>query len=150
MKDALMLLKPTMRAFVVAVEKSSVSLQSPLEYAFEQLCSRFDMFLMRKYRRNPKGAQRGIIVFDKSSYETSLQGLAIDFRAVGHRWGVVRNLAEVPVFLDSRASRLVQLADLISYAAYRFYERGDAQFFDLVQPRLDAEGGTIHGLHYRR
>lgn len=144
-KAALHLIRPSMRVFAAVVEKSAISPRDPVEYAFEQVCSRFDHFLRRQHRL--RDTQRGIIVFDKSSYEVSLQGLATGFRRVGHTWGVVRNLSEVPMFIDSRASRLVQLADLIGYSIYRKYERGDSQFFDIIKPHFDAAGGVVHGLH---
>jgi hypothetical protein len=134
------------RAFGVAVDKTSVSPRDPVEFCFEQVCSRFDQYLMRLHRA--RDTQRGMIVFDKSTAETSIQKLARDFSTFGHQWGVVRNLAEVPVFIDSRASRLVQLADLIAYGMFRHYERGDSQFFDIFKHRFDAEGGIVHGLYY--
>lgn len=56
------------------------------------------------------------MIFDKSTYEETIQNLATDFRTVGHQWNVIANLAEVPLFLDSKASRLIQLADLVAYA----------------------------------
>jgi hypothetical protein len=92
-------------------------------------------------------SQRGLIIFDKSTYETTIQNLATDFRTIGHTWGVLRNLAEVPLFLDSRASRLIQLADLVAYAAFRKYEKGDDQFFHIVKEKLDTEAKIVHGLY---
>ncbi len=106
------------------------------------------MFLQRQFTRN-NDRQRGLIIFDKASYETPLQSLASRFRSTGHRFGKVRNLSEVPLFLDSRASRLVQLADLIAYAIFRHLEHGDSRFFDRIQQRFDAEGGVCHGLHVK-
>src|SRR5579863_2200720 len=128
MKDALEVFATSHesnRAFAAAVRKQAVSPRDPVEFAFEQMCSRFDQYLMRLH--HAQNTSRGIIIFDKSTAETSIQRLARDFSSIGHRWGVVRNLSEVPVFLDSRASRLVQLADLIAYATFRHYERGDSQ-----------------------
>jgi len=58
-------------------------------------------------------------------------------------------MAEVPVFVDSRASRLVQLADLVAYATFRHFERGDSQFFDVFKHRFDEVGGIVHGLCHR-
>jgi hypothetical protein len=60
--------------------------------------------------------------------------------------GALQNLAEVPMFVDSRASRLVQLADLVAYAMWRKYEYQDGRFFDPIIPYFDQEGGVIHGL----
>lgn len=132
-------------AFAVAVDKQAVSPRDPVEVAFEQLCSRFDHFLMRCHKAGD--TQRGIIIFDKSTRETNIQRLATDFRTIGHSFGQVRNLAEVPVFIDSRASRLVQLADLIAYAVFRHVERADNRFIDIFRHRFDQHGGVMHGLH---
>ena len=73
--------------------------------------------------------------------------MARDFKATGHTWGKTMNYAEVPVFLDSMASRLIQLADLVSFALYRFYEHNDNAFYDVIKHRFDREGGVEHGLY---
>jgi len=134
------------RVFAVAVRKSRAP-KEPVEFCVEQLCNRFDRYLQRLYLKGD--AQRGLILFDKHASETAIQNLARDFRTKGHSWGFVRNFAEVPVFLDSKASRLIQLADLVAYAVFRNFEHGDSQFFDLIKHRFDSDSGTIHGLvHY--
>ncbi|KAA9354820.1 DUF3800 domain-containing protein [Larkinella humicola] len=146
-KDALSVLAnshPSNRIFACVVNKTRVSPHDPVEMAFEQLASRFDHYLGRLHKKNDP--QRGIIIFDKSTYESTIQGLATNFRTLGHTWGVLRNLSEVPLFLDSRASRLIQLADLVSYAIFRYYERQDAQFFSIIADRFDQESGVRHGL----
>ena len=62
-----------------------------------------------------------------------------------------RNLAEVPLFVDSKASRCIQLADLVAWATWRKYEIKDGRFFDQLVPKFDSDGGVIHGLvHYGR
>jgi hypothetical protein len=127
------------------IKKTVVSPRDPVEVTFEQLASRFDKYLMRLHRNGD--THRGIIIFDKSTYETTIQALATDFRTIGYTWGVIRNFSEVPLFLDSRASRLIQLADLIAYAIFRNFEKGDSRFFSIIEPRFDSEGGIIHGLH---
>lgn len=135
--------------FGVAVHKVAIAPRDPVEYAFEQICSRYDQFLARKHRAGER--QRGLIIFDESNYETRLQALAINFRTIGHTWGVVRDILEVPLFVDSRATRLIQLADLVAYAMYRRYEKQDPPFFDKIQDRFDRDRGIIHGLvHYKR
>nr|WP_232827905.1 DUF3800 domain-containing protein [Marinomonas shanghaiensis] len=65
----------------------------------------------------------------------------------GHEWGKLRNMADVPVFIDSHATRLIQLADLVAYAIFRKYEKQDNQFFDLIENKFDYFGGVQHGLH---
>ncbi len=87
---------------------------------------------------------------DKSIYERPLQMLARTFRVDGARWGHFRNLAEVPLFVDSAASRMVQLADLVAWSTFRKYELSDGRFFDPLIPLFDADGGVLHGLVHRR
>lgn len=136
---------PSNRVFASVIKKVSVSPRDPVNIAFEQLASRFDYYLRRLHKSdNP---QRGLVIFDKSTYETTLQALASDFRTEGHTWDKIRNFAEVPLFLDSRASRLIQLADLIAFAIFRYYESGDDRFYSAVKSHFDAEGGIVHGLH---
>ncbi|MGH8746711.1 MAG: DUF3800 domain-containing protein, partial [Burkholderiales bacterium] len=121
MRDALTfgVVKQSRRArlFGACIRKQSCHGQDPVEMAFEQLSSRFDMYLTRLYRKHDD-KQRGIILFDKASTEKRIQTLARDFKFLGHSWGKSRNYAEVPVFLDSKASRLIQLADLVAYALF--------------------------------
>ncbi|WP_153798916.1 DUF3800 domain-containing protein [Foetidibacter luteolus] len=133
------------RVFGCVVRKSVVSPKDPVEFAFEQLASRFDYFLRRLH--NSGDTQRGIIIFDKSTYESTIQNLATYFRTTGHSWDILRNLAEVPLFIDSKASRLIQLADLVAYAILRKYEQGDDQFFNIIENRFDGKGGIRHGLY---
>lgn len=62
------------RVFAAVIHKAAISPHDPMEYAFEQLCNRFDRFLGRLHRNGD--TQRGLIILDDSSYETSLQDLA--------------------------------------------------------------------------
>lgn len=137
------------RLFGVAIRKAAVPGEDVAEMAFEQLCSRFDHYLARMYRATNE-PQRGLIIFDKSSTERRIQTLAREFKYEGHTWGRTYNYAEVPVFLDSKASRLLQLADLVSYALFRHFERSDSLLFDCIKDCFDSEGGTNHGLYVRR
>lgn len=116
-----------------------------VEVAFEQIASRFDHFLHRLYNNND--VQRGIMILDKSSYEHTLQSLTRDFREIGCRWGIINNLAEVPLFLDSKASRLIQIADIIAYAVFQKYQNDNDLFFDIIKERFDQDANIQHGLY---
>ena len=76
--------------------------------------------------------------------------MARNFRSLGTQWGVVRNLAETPLFVDSRASRCVQLADHVAYAVFRRYHAGDTSYFDLIAPRFDTHENVMHGLSHKQ
>jgi hypothetical protein len=134
------------RLFGVVVKKDALSQGDPVEYAFEQLANRFDLFLRRLYLKK-QDPQRGIILFDKSSTESRIQTLAREFKVSGHNWGQTKNYAEVPVFLDSRASRLIQLADLVAFSMFRHFEHGDPKYYDVIKDCFDTDGGVHHGFH---
>ena len=147
--EAARALRGEWRLFGVVVDKQARSPEDPVAYAFEQLCSRFDMFLKRLYAKGGE-PQRGLIILDKSAEETRLQSMASEFKTHGHRWGVTRNLVEVPLFVDSRATRLIQYADLVAYALWRKFEKQDSDFFNVIAGFFDREGSTVHGLHHYR
>jgi len=137
---------PRVRLFGAVIREASLPGEDPIIQAFEQLSYRFDLFLKRQYQiyGNP---ERGLIIFDKSSTEQSIQTLARDFKHSGHSWGRTNNYAEVPVFLDSRASRLIQLADLVAFSLYRNFEHNDSSFYDVIENCFDTYGGVVHGLY---
>lgn len=135
------------RAFACAVHKESFPARDPVEMAFEELCSRFDLQLYRAYRSGD--SQRGLMILDRSSFETSVRDLARHFRQIGTRWGVIRNLTDAPLFLESHASRLIQLADHVAYAVFRRYNAGDTSYFDRIAHRFDSHEGRLHGLVHK-
>lgn len=134
--------------FGVVVNKAAIAPRDPVEYAFEQLSSRFDQFLARQ--RMERGAERGLMILDRSTRETRLQDLATSFRREGHTWGRVRNIVDVPFFVDSRATRAIQYADLVTYALWRRFEKDDTTYFDVIRERFDTHGGVVHGLLHER
>lgn len=135
------------RLFAVAIHKEAVEARDPMEVAFEQIVSRFDQMLGRLYKAGD--TQRGLIIADKSTYETSLQKLAIEFRKSGHTFGHLRNISDVPFFVDSKATRLIQYADLVAHTFRRYIEYGDSSRFDIIRHAFDNSGGIFHGLYHK-
>jgi len=136
------------RVFACVVHKPSFPGRDPVEIAFEDLCSRFDLFLKREASRGDR--QRGLIILDESTHETTLQQMSRDFRIIGTRWGgSICNLADTPLFVNSKASRLTQIADHVSYSVFRRFQHSDAQYFDIVSSRFDSAGGIVHGLSHK-
>lgn len=141
----------SVRLFAVVIDKVVVSPNDPVSMAFEEICNRFNLFITRMNdRRRNDGQQRGLIVMDESKHEKPLQTLARKFRIDGARWGHFRNLAEVPLFIDSRASRMIQMSDLVAWSTFRKYEYQDGRFFDPIISLFDADGGVHHGLVHHR
>lgn len=146
--DALSLLKLpqlNIRVFACVIEKSVMPRDKILETAFEAVAHQFDQYLADMWGRN-KNAQRGLVICDKASYEQKLQALSSLFKRQGHQLGRLRNFAEVPLFLDSRASRLIQLADLVAYWIFRYHQSKDDRGFQLIEPSILRRAGLKVGL----
>lgn len=152
LRDALGLLVTENRSvhpFAVVVDKRALKNdEEPLSLAFEDMMSRFNRLLQRFYRETGD-KQRGLVIMDKARQERDLQNLMAEFRVQGTRWGRIRNLAEVPLFADSRSSRLLQLADLVAYAVWRRYEHADGRFLEPLLPRFLGRDGVLHHLVHR-
>lgn len=134
-----------LRVFASVIEKKTMPRDDVLTKSFENLAMHFDQYLANMWhtRRDP---QRGLVIFDKTSYEEKLQALSSVFKHRGHSMGRLRNFAEVPLFLDSKASRLIQMADLIAYWIFRYYQSGDDRGFRLIEPHFHKHKGVRHGL----
>lgn len=136
-------------AFGIAIEKKRLRAEDPYERAFEELVSRFDLFLARQSAQasaQGKEEQRGLIVVADSSYRQQLEILGRDFRGGATRWREVHNLADVPFFVPAANNRCLQLADFIANAIYGRYNSGYARDFDTIAAKFDRDAGRIHGL----
>ena len=119
--------------------------RNPYVVAFEDICSRFNAFLVNKHKQGD--TQKGLLILDSSCQKDRVRRLAAHSRAHGDRWGhYPGNLPEAPMFIDSRESRLVQLADYVAHAVFRRYEHGESRDFDRILSRFHREGGVIHGI----
>lgn len=148
--DSLQLLASTqsrLKVFACVLQKSLHSPSDIIPLAFEKLATCFDDYLAACYRKSKgKNPQRGIVIFDKSIVEQNVQLLSHTFKHEGHQNGKLRNFAEVPLFLDSKASRLIQLSDMVAYWIYRYYQSHDSRGFELIKPFIHGFQGGSQGL----
>lgn len=137
-----------LRLFAAVIDKTTCSPEDDLtKLLFEQTTSRFDLFLSRiNFKKRTSIKEKGILIVDRAKKELEIQKLSLDFKHCGHTWGKLKNMAEVPLFLDSRSSRLIQLADLIAFSIYRYFEYGDDECYNLIRKNFDSEHGRCHGL----
>lgn len=113
--------------------------------AYDQVINKFDEMLGRHFHE--RGArQRGMIVHDEHQVEKDLQAWANDWRQVGSRIGRLHNIVHVPLFADSRASRLLQAADFVAFAIWRSYGVNDEAWLDQLLPTFDHVEDARHGL----
>jgi len=122
---------------------------------FEELSSRFDLYLRR---RNAEGApSKGIIIADphKAQLSRALQLHQRTAQAAGNRWAQIYNLIETVFFLNSHESPGLQFADLYSYAVWRLVTAGETTLASTLADGFDREPqsstrnpGKWHGVKY--
>jgi hypothetical protein len=105
---------------------------------------RFDEFLTRLHHAGE--SHRSLVIADDSSYEQLVQEWVPKWKAGGTRGGKLHSFAEVPLYVDSKASRLVQVADFVAWATWHYYEHGHTEFFQRIHPVFDSAGGVQHGI----
>ena len=101
---------------------------------YGRLMNRFDDWLSER-------GERGIVISDVSWREEDIQAWARRWRRSATQWGTLDQLVEVPLFADSKASRLLQAADLMAWSCWRRFgvEPPDNHWWDIVAARVDLD-----------
>ena len=120
-------------------------------FAYEVILNKFDVMLKR-LRQSGSNSNRGLVIHDRRVVaERDIQEWTREWQKAAGTIGQLRNMADVPLFADSRASRLIQAADLVSYALYRHYDPGrkNRDYVDGLWQSFDEANGAMHGcVHY--
>ncbi len=115
------------------------------EESFTQVVSRFQHFL-RNRGFALTARIMGMLVHDNNeTVATRFTNLMRDFHARGTTYTLIPDIVETPLFVDSRLTSMVQIADLCAYAVRRFLENGETDLFDRVYQRTDRSGGVVVG-----
>ena len=70
------------------------------------------------------------------------------FHANGTLWHKINHIIETPLFVDSRLTSMVQIADLCSYAIRRYIENGEESLFNKVFKIADNSGKYVVGARH--
>lgn len=140
--------EPGVKLFAAAVEKdASLYGENAVKAATEQVCKRFDTFLVRRATENDD-KQRGLLVFAESHYQQRAKLWVRGFRELGTQWGILYNLSDIPYFAPAKESRFLQLADFVAHATFLLYERRITSLAKGIIHRFDQKAGIVHGLSH--
>lgn len=110
------------RVFGAVVERSHKEFKTAERYVYDHVLHRFDEML-RRFSKERGTPERGVVLHDRSpDREKAIQQMAAGWQRTGAR---LEALVQLPLFVDSRASRLVQAADFVSHAIGRAYAASD-------------------------
>ncbi len=140
------------RLFADCIDKVSFrqkfSDQNIEEEAFTQLISRFEQYL-KIYSKTTKDDKCGILVHDNNpTMATRLTKLMSHFHDKGTKWTTIKNIIEVPFFVDSASVNMVQMADLCSFALRRYVEKRESYLFENIFKMADGKDGHAVGVRH--
>lgn len=117
------------------------------ERAWEEVLHKFDEMLEGQAKSTGQH-QRGIVIHDRSSTERQVQNWADKWRQLSGRIGTLTHMTDVPFFSDSRASRLLQAADFVAWALWRYYgvRDRDEQWIKSLWDHFKSPDDKMHGL----
>lgn len=131
--------------FGVAMDARFRAYQSQYErdqYAYEVLLNKFDNLLARE---EPDGL--GLVIHDQRLVvEKDVREWTRGWQEAAGQLAQLKTLADVPLFADSRATRLLQGADLVAYALWRYYHAGDESRVGSLWSQFDFKTGHMHGV----
>jgi len=141
------------RLFAECVDKiffdPTRSSQTIDEQTFEQVVSRFEQNLETN-TNNDGHKNYGLLIHDNNDTVSKKHTeLMCQFYKKGTLWTKVHNIIETPLFVDSKLTSMVQIADLCSYSIRRYLENNENELFDHIFARADSKYGRTVGVrHY--
>jgi Protein of unknown function (DUF3800) len=129
------------------------------EEALEQVVSRFQQYLTkapsRLYYQSPgREVYRpidnlGLLIHDNNeTVARKHTELMRSFHEKGTFWTQISNIIETPLFVDSRLTSMVQIADLCAYGLRRYLENNETDIFDRVFLRADRRNSITVGIRH--
>jgi len=141
------------RLFAECIDKCYFAAKHPgvsiAEKAFEQLVSRFDSYLQIT-STGQDSVNMGLLIHDHNqTVAKKLRELMLRFHKSGTAWREIKHIIETPLFVDSKLTSMVQVADMCSYALRRYLENKETELFDRIYSRADRKDGKVVGVrHY--
>ena len=119
------------------------------EQAFEQVISRFEKYL-DNINPEPPYQVYGLLVHDNNETVAKKHtDLMRRFHQQGTLWTSIARIVETPLFVDSRLTSMVQVADLCGYALRRYFENQELDLLNRIYTRADRFFGKVVGIrHY--
>jgi hypothetical protein len=139
---------PSLIAFATSIDASAVKNPTQVTHdCFEEVCQSFNLYLYHQYRKDdPK---KGLLVIDRGREKQYLQ-IFSEFKSSEEVQKYLANIVDIPYFTACRETRMLQVADFVANAVWRYYEHGIDQEMNLIirkfyrGPRHHPTSGLTH------
>jgi hypothetical protein len=126
---------PNLIAFATAMHISAVdNIEQVRRDILGDICQRFNTFLIRQHRAGKPS--KGLLIIDRNQAEQYRQ-LVNDFKIGGTKYGYIDNIVDIPYFARCPDTRMLQFADFISNAVFRYYERNETTQINKIVSKFD-------------
>ena len=139
---------PNLTAFATTIDISAVNQSTQvLKVVFEDVITRFNTFMARQHKLGHP--TKGLVIIDQA-HKDKYKAMFREFRVGGTRFGSVNNVVDIPYFAGRKDTRMLQVADLIAYAAFQYFEHQDATFIDLIKEKFNKRSayGPLDGFKH--
>ena len=139
---------PNLVAFATVMSTDYVKAEDQvLDTVFGDLMTRFNTFMVRQH--NTGHPTKGLSIIDQA-HEKKYRELFGQYRVGGTKYGLINNIVDIPYFAGRRDTRMLQLADLLAYGVFQYYEHSKSEYFDKIKKRFDSrfKGGPPDGLKH--
>jgi len=126
---------PNLVLFAACVDDTALpSIAETLDVVLTDISSRFNIMLVRQF--NYGAPNKGLMIVDQA-HEDQYRKLVAGFQTKGSKYGLLTHIVDIPYFATRKDTRMLQLADFCAYAVFRYYERKDATYLEMILERFD-------------
>lgn len=125
---------PNLIAFATSIDISAV--RSPSQVCrdcFKDVCQNFNRFLYHQYKKSIPS--KGLLIIDRGR-EIQYRQIYSEFKKSELVEEYLGNVVDVPYFSACRETRMLQIADFVANAVFRYYESDITKQMNKILPRF--------------
>jgi len=139
---------PGFIAFATSIDASAVQNANQVTHdCFEEVCQNFNRYLYHQFKRDTPA--KGLLVIDRGR-DIIYRQLFREFKDSPDVQKYLAGIVDIPYFTACRETRMLQIADFIANAVWRYYEYGEDQALNEIigrfyrGPRPYLDSGLAH------
>lgn len=126
---------PNIIAFATIISIDAVkNHQQAFDDVLEDMCIRINNFMKRQLIQGHP--TKGLLIIDQA-HQTHYRKIVSELQRTGSKQGILGHIVDIPYFAGRKDTRMLQLADFINYALFRYYEKNEWTYIRKILPRFD-------------